>query len=88
MSDLKLFLIKGARCEENETRFPYKGDSHTREPTVYTVEYTVTYLKSSWSFSASCFRFLSALEITFQLLFESIKCGELSDINGNIISSF
>ena len=31
---------------------------------------------------------LSARIITFQLLFESIKCRELSDIDGNIVPSF
>ena len=30
----------------------------------------------------------SARKIIFQLLFESIKCRELSDIDGNIIPSF
>ena len=30
----------------------------------------------------------SARKITFQLLFESIKCRELSDIDGNIVPSF
>ena len=34
ISDLKLFLIKGAPFEENETCFLYKGVSYTREPTV------------------------------------------------------
>ena len=34
ISDLKLFLIKGAPFEENETCFLCKGVSYTREPTV------------------------------------------------------
>ena len=34
ISDLKLFLIKGGPCEENETCFLYKGVSYTRELTV------------------------------------------------------
>ena len=34
ISDLELFLIKGASCEENETCFLYQGVSYTREPTV------------------------------------------------------
>ena len=34
ISDLALFLIKGASCEGNETCFLYKGVSFTREPTV------------------------------------------------------
>ena len=34
ISDLELFLIKGASCEENETSFLYKGVSYMREPTV------------------------------------------------------
>ena len=32
--DLKLFLIKGAFCEENETCFLYKDVSYTWEPIV------------------------------------------------------
>ena len=32
--------------------------------------------------------FCSARVITFQLLFECIKCRELSDIDGNIVPSF
>ena len=32
--------------------------------------------------------FFLARIITFQLLFESIKCRELSDIDGNIIPNF
>ena len=35
ISDLGLFLIKRASCEENETCFLYKGVSYTRDPTVY-----------------------------------------------------
>ena len=34
ISGLKLFLIKGAPFEENETCFLYKGVSYTREQTV------------------------------------------------------
>ena len=37
ISDLELFLVKGASCEENETCFLYKGVirvSYTWEPTV------------------------------------------------------
>ena len=39
ISDLKLFLIKGAPFEENETCFLYKGVSYTREPTVFRLPY-------------------------------------------------
>ena len=34
MSDLELFLLKGASCEENETCFLHKRVSYTREHTV------------------------------------------------------
>ena len=35
ISDLELFLIKGASCEENENCFLYKRVSNTREPTAF-----------------------------------------------------
>ena len=37
-SDLILFSIKGAPCEELETCFFYQGVSYTREPTVCSYE--------------------------------------------------
>ena len=42
---------------------------------------------SSCSSRESCFMLCSARIITFQFLFESIKCRELSDIDGNIVPS-
>ena len=39
ISDLALFLIKRASCEENETCSLYKGVSYTREGTVLIEKY-------------------------------------------------
>lgn len=49
---------------------------------------TVTYLHISCSSMELCFELMLAHKIAFRLLFESIMCMELSDVNGNIVPNF
>ena len=55
ISDLELFLIKGASCEEKETCFLYKWVSYTREHTVVQlcdlsqVFWPISFVAYSWS---------------------------------------